>query len=190
MILATGFRYSLPFLPQYYDGATYEPHAGSATTVSSFLPLDGTHIRDLYLDQFYLRDPTLAFVGCRRPVLSVVPHLCSFRDAVTLATVTFQILDYTTLALAKVWTNTAKLPSSQTMRALYEKTVEERGGYGKYFLYLGQERAAGKSIYSFLGLSWSNNLLCHSSSYPFNRLVERGSGQVWWQAGSLLLFSL
>ena len=63
MILATGFRYSFPFLPQYYDGAKYVPHRGSTTHVSPFLPLDGTHIRDLYLDQFYLRDPTLAFLG-------------------------------------------------------------------------------------------------------------------------------
>jgi hypothetical protein len=57
---------------------------------------------------------------------------------------TFQFLDYTTLALAKVWTNTAKLPNSRTMRALHEKTVEERGGYDKYVLYLGLERTSGK----------------------------------------------
>ena len=63
VILATGFRYSFPFLPQYYDGAKYVPRASSAATVSPFLPLDGSHIRDLYLDQFYLRDPTLVFLG-------------------------------------------------------------------------------------------------------------------------------
>ena len=55
-------------------------------------------------------------------------------------------LDYTTLALAKVWTDTAKLPNSKTMRALYEKTVEERGGYGKYFFFFGPERLSGKSF--------------------------------------------
>jgi len=75
VILATGFRSSYPFLPQYYDGATREPPAGSATTVSPFLPLDGSHIRDLYLDQFYLRDPTLVFIGCALSVLCFVPHL-------------------------------------------------------------------------------------------------------------------
>ena len=63
MILATGFRFSFPFLPQYYDDAKHVPHAGCSATVSPFLPLDGSHIRDLYLDQFYLRDPTLAFLG-------------------------------------------------------------------------------------------------------------------------------
>lgn len=63
MILATGFRYSFPFLSQYYDGETYVPDEGSAKTVSPFLPLDGSHIRDLYLDIFYIQDPTLAFIG-------------------------------------------------------------------------------------------------------------------------------
>ncbi|KAF8444460.1 hypothetical protein L210DRAFT_3502063 [Boletus edulis BED1] len=40
VILATGFRYSLPFLPQYYDDATHDPHEHSAKMVSTFLPLD------------------------------------------------------------------------------------------------------------------------------------------------------
>ncbi|KAG8221572.1 hypothetical protein J3R82DRAFT_1814 [Butyriboletus roseoflavus] len=122
VIFATGFRYSFPFLPQCYDGATYVPHEGSAKTVSPFLPLDGSHVRDLYLDMFYIRDPTLAFIG------------------LTLGTQSFSLSEYLTLALAKVWTNTAKLPSSQTMRELYQKTVEERGGYSKHVLFLGQER--------------------------------------------------
>ncbi|KAI9573778.1 hypothetical protein HD554DRAFT_2166551 [Boletus coccyginus] len=135
VIFATGFRCSFPFLPQYYDGATYEPHVGSAKTVSPFLPLDGSHIRDLYLDLFYLQDPTLAFIGF------------------TLGMVPFQFPDYTTLALARVWTNTAKLPSSRTMQALYEKTLEERGGYGKYCMFLGPERFAASLAY-FIG--WLN----------------------------------
>ncbi|KAF8135533.1 hypothetical protein EV363DRAFT_1447304 [Boletus edulis] len=49
MILATGFRYSLPFLPQYYDDATYDPHECSAKMVLIFLPLDGSHIRTVTL---------------------------------------------------------------------------------------------------------------------------------------------
>lgn len=146
MILATGFRYSFPFLSQYYDDATYVPHEGSAPTVSPFLPLDGSHVRDLYLDLFYIRDPTLAFIGGSWPVLCVVLHLCSLDDAATLGTQTFPFSDYVTLALAKVWTNTAKLPSSQTMRVLHGKSIEERGGYGKNALYLGPQRFSGKSF--------------------------------------------
>ncbi|KAF8556446.1 FAD/NAD(P)-binding domain-containing protein [Imleria badia] len=135
VILATGYRYSFPFFPQYYDGATYEPHAGSATTVTAFLPMDGSHIRDLYLDQFYLRDPTLAFLG------------------VSLSSSSFLFAEYTAFALAKVWTNTAKLPNTQTMESLYNKTVEERGGYGKYLLFLPQDQYLAHVVYL---IGWLN----------------------------------
>lgn len=76
MILSTGFRCSFPFLPQYYDGATYVPHEGSAKTASPFIPLDGSHIRDLYLDMFYIQDPTLAFIGSLYPVLCAAFDRC------------------------------------------------------------------------------------------------------------------
>lgn len=75
MILATGFRYSFPFLPQYYDGATHVPHEGCAKTVPHFLPSDGSHVRDLHLDLFYIQDPTLAFIGSSWPVSLF--NLCS-----------------------------------------------------------------------------------------------------------------
>ncbi|KAF8553187.1 FAD/NAD(P)-binding domain-containing protein [Imleria badia] len=129
VILATGFRYSFPYLPQYYDGATYVPHEGSARTVSPFLPLDGSHLRDLYLDLFYIQDPTLAFIG--------MPE----------GTQSFVFSEYSTLALAKVWSNTAKLPNSQTMRALHDETVEERGGYGKYVMFWGPQRTSAMIAY-------------------------------------------
>ncbi|KAG6374681.1 FAD/NAD(P)-binding domain-containing protein [Boletus reticuloceps] len=132
LILATGYRLSFPFLPQYYDGATYEPHPGSAPTVSPFLPVDGAYIRDLYLEQFYIRDPTLAFLG-------ILPSYLS--------------LDYTTLALAKVWTDTAKLPSGQAMWTWYNKAVEERRGYGKYFLFLSPQRLSARLAYM---IGWLN----------------------------------
>ena len=109
--------------------------------------MDGSHIRDLYLDQFYLQDPTLAFLGCS---LCFVLYLCqcSLSVAVALGTSTFLSAEYTALALAKVWTNTAKLPNTETMQALYDKTVEERGGYGKYVMFWGPKRSAGRSIRS------------------------------------------
>ncbi|KAF8556442.1 FAD/NAD(P)-binding domain-containing protein [Imleria badia] len=135
VILATGFRYSFPFLPQYYDGATYEPHNGSATTVLPFLPMDGSHIRDLYLDLFYFWDPTLAFLG------------------VPLGAQSFTNLDYMPVALAKVWANKAKLPNAQTMWALHEKTVEERGGYGKYVMFWGPQRSV--AMFTYL-IGWLN----------------------------------
>ncbi|KAF9229990.1 hypothetical protein BU15DRAFT_69582, partial [Melanogaster broomeanus] len=105
VILATGFRYSFPFLPQLRrDGV-------------AFLALDGSHIRDLHLDLFYIRDPTLAFLG--KPV--------------NLGTQPFSYSDYLCLALAKVWSNTAKLPSSLTMRKMHEELVEDRDNI-RYFV--------------------------------------------------------
>jgi hypothetical protein len=105
-----------------------------------------------------------------------------------LAAPSFSSLQYTTLALAKVWTNTAKLPSSRTMLALHEKTMEERGGYGKYALFFGPKRSSGKSFVAcvILGLSIHSY---YSSFYLSDRLAQRGGGQVWWQAGSFRLFS-
>lgn len=38
------------------------------------------------------------------------------------------------------------LPNGQTMRALHNKTIEERGGYGKHVMFLGPERGAGMSV--------------------------------------------
>ena len=76
----------------------------------------------------------------------VVLHLCLFQT-VHAGTSTFLSTEYTTLALAKVWTDKAKLPSGQVMQALLEKTVEERGGYGKYFLFLTPDQFLGKLLF-------------------------------------------
>lgn len=75
--------------------------------------------------------------------MHVVPCLCSFRNVVVPS---YLGSDYTAVALAKVWTNKAKLPSIEMMQAWCNKTVEERGGYGKYFLSFNAERTAGKSF--------------------------------------------
>ena len=77
-------------------------------------------------------------------------YLCLLRATVPLGTLSFMYLDYTAVALAKVWTNKAKLPNTQTMLSSYEKTVEERGGFGKYVLFWGPERSEGNSTHSFL----------------------------------------
>lgn len=114
-------------------------------------------------------------------------QLLLIRDAVTLGTQSFTLSEYSTLAVAKVWSNTAKLPSSQTMRELCEETAEKRGGYGKRVLFLGRERLPGKLIRPFLvpRLSfWS----CYSHDQTSDRLAERGRGQIRWQAGSLHTF--
>ncbi|EGO03160.1 hypothetical protein SERLA73DRAFT_174607 [Serpula lacrymans var. lacrymans S7.3] len=136
IIFGTGFRYSFPFLPQYYEDASYVPHEGSSTKVVPFLASNGTHIRDLHLDLFYIRDPTLAFLG------------------MNFGTQAFTYTDYLALALAKVWSNTAKLPSCQQMWHLYQERVVDRGGYGKHFQFLGPDRLRA-NIRFFMG--WLND---------------------------------
>lgn len=58
----------------------------------------------------------------------------------------FTYAEYTTGALAKVWNNQARLPSTSEMWRLHEQVVKERGGYGKYFQYLGATRVEGDHI--------------------------------------------
>ena len=186
MILATGFRYSFSFLPQYYDGADYICASRRLCHDCIALPSLGQLAHPRLVSRSVLSPGPHTCIPWRFvAVLCFVFHLCSFKHAVPLGARSFPSLQYTTLALAKVWTNTAKLPNSQTMRALHEKTVEERGGYGKYVLYWGPVRSSGEPFVPrfVLGLSIQS---CHTSSYCLsNWLAEHGGGQVWWQAGSL-----
>lgn len=116
MILATGFRYAYPFLPHYYDGAIHAPQHGSATTPSPFLPPGRLpHPRP---------HPRIPRRSVARPFIS--PRRLIQRRQVSLGTITYLSLDYTTLALAKVWTHTAKPPNNETIVG-----VVRNAGYGK-----------------------------------------------------------
>jgi hypothetical protein len=46
-------------------------------------------------------------------------------------TITWSFGEYFAVALAKVWSGTAKLPSQHEMRKAHRRAVAERGGYGK-----------------------------------------------------------
>jgi hypothetical protein len=52
--------------------------------------------------------------------------------------------EYLSLALAKVWDNKAKLPSTEEMWRLHRARVDEDGGYGKHFQYLGVQGTDGE----------------------------------------------
>jgi len=56
----------------------------------------------------------------------------------------FTYAEYLSLALAKVWDNKAKLPSTKEMWRLHWARVEKQGGYGKYFQYLGIQGTDGE----------------------------------------------
>lgn len=55
----------------------------------------------------------------------------------------FTYAEYTSVALAKVWSNKAKIPSTPELWRHHEQHVKDLGGYGKHFQYLGAERTDG-----------------------------------------------
>jgi hypothetical protein len=62
IIFATGYRYTYPFLPQYHNASL---GLNDTTPAEGIQPIvtDGTHLRSLYLDAFYIPDPTLTFIN-------------------------------------------------------------------------------------------------------------------------------
>lgn len=77
IIFATGFRYTYPFLPQYHNSKLGVNDTAPADGVQPVVT-DGTHLRSLYLDAFYIPDPTLTFINCMIPS---IPSICiSFAD--------------------------------------------------------------------------------------------------------------
>ncbi|KAF5343912.1 hypothetical protein D9758_012108 [Tetrapyrgos nigripes] len=118
IIAATGFRYAFPFLPQYHN-----PSLGrdDHTPVGSKAPLitDCSHIRSLYMDIFYIEEPTLGFTNMNGGIQ------------------VFLWGDYPAFAFAKVWAGQAKLPSTEDMWKKYHEELRARGGYGKNYHFLG-----------------------------------------------------
>lgn len=62
VIFATGFRYSFPFLPQYHNPSVGPKEQGPKNLPQPIVT-DGTHLRNLYLDIFYIEEPTIGFVN-------------------------------------------------------------------------------------------------------------------------------
>ena len=87
--------------------------------------------------------------------------------------------EYTSLALAKVWTGVAKLPSKQTMQDEHLPTIEKHGGYGKDALYLPTKEFISASLPQSLSYSWTAHGRQHM---VLDWMVEHGGCQVWWQA--------
>ncbi|TFK70892.1 FAD/NAD(P)-binding domain-containing protein [Pluteus cervinus] len=137
VIFATGYRYSFPFLPAYHN-SSYGLKEDAPRTPEVVQPIvtDGTHLRSLHLDLFYIPDPTLAFLN------------------MNVGMQTFTYGEYLSVALAKVWAGKAHLPKPETLWKVYDQKVKDRGGYGPYFLFLGAERTNALVRY-FLG--WLND---------------------------------
>lgn len=109
VILCTGYHLTLPFLPHLHSDETAVADADEATLVT-----DGTQFHNLHKDIFYIKDPSLAFVG--------VPFF----------TATFTLFEFQAMIVAKVMAGQAKLPSEEAMRAEYKERVKTKG-HGKAF---------------------------------------------------------
>ncbi|CAA7263583.1 unnamed protein product [Cyclocybe aegerita] len=121
IIFATGYRYTYPFLPQYHNSSLgINDHAapGEAQPIVT----DGTHLRSLYLDAFYIPDPTLTFINANFGMQS------------------FTYAEFLSLAIAKIWSGKADFPSTATLWKKYAEVYKERRGYGRHFQFLGAVR--------------------------------------------------
>ncbi|KAF8993637.1 hypothetical protein BDQ17DRAFT_1368117 [Cyathus striatus] len=135
IIFGTGYRYTFPFLPQYTN-ASLGTNGTLPRSRRQPIITDGTHLRSLYLDTFYIDDPSLAFVNMNTGVEI------------------FSYSEYLSLAIGKVWSRTAFLPSTPRLWEWYDAVVEERQGYGKHFLFLTLE---GNTAMVRFFVAWLND---------------------------------
>jgi hypothetical protein len=104
VIVCTGYHMTVPFLPALHDDSLTPDQANEEILVT-----DGTQIHNLHKDIFYIPDPTLAFVG--------VPFY----------TATFTLFEIQAIAVSKVLSGQAWVPSESEMRKEYNDRVEKKG---------------------------------------------------------------
>lgn len=117
VILCTGYHITLPFLPQLHSDTTPVDKADDTVLVT-----DGTQFHNLHKDIFYIKDPSLVFVG--------VPFF----------TATFTLFEFQAMVVAKVLSGQAKLPNQEAMRHEYNEKLRARGN-GKAFHSLRNQEA-------------------------------------------------
>jgi ACS family pantothenate transporter-like MFS transporter len=109
VILCTGYHLTLPFLSHLHSDDTPVSQADDAVLVT-----DGMQFHNLHKDIFYIKDPSLIFVG--------VPFF----------TATFTLFEFQAMVVAKVLSGQARLPNEQNMREEYSRRLRAKG-YGKSF---------------------------------------------------------
>ncbi|KAF8896737.1 hypothetical protein CPB84DRAFT_1837047 [Gymnopilus junonius] len=122
IILATGYSYTYPFLPQYHNSSL---GINDTVPLGGIQPIvtDGSHLRSLYMDAFYIPDPTLAFINANYGIQS------------------FSYAEFVSLAATKIWSGKADFPSTEELWHRYYKLYNERKGYGRHFQFLGVQKS-------------------------------------------------
>ena len=76
----------------------------------------------------------------------------------------FTFAEYVSLAVAKVWAGKADLPDTTELWRRYDKTVKDRGGYGRLFQFLDAKQMKGKTFVLFNIFSFMNFNISFPSS--------------------------
>jgi len=101
IIFCTGYRYSLPFLPDYQ--AVHTQKVEDQTKIIS----DGEQLHNLHKDMIFIEDPTLTFIGVSKEIA------------------TFSFFDMQAVAIAAVFAGQVSLPSKQQMRDEYDQRLRD-----------------------------------------------------------------
>ncbi|KZO99641.1 FAD/NAD(P)-binding domain-containing protein [Calocera viscosa TUFC12733] len=119
IIFATGYQYSVPFLPDYHRdiGA---PQTSRHQSSERVLITDGRGVQNLLRDVFYIPEPTLTFLG------------------LSINTATFSFFEYQSLAITRVFSQKARIPDLEGRKAEYVRLLGEKGG-SKYMHLMGHE---------------------------------------------------
>ncbi|KXN92683.1 Thiol-specific monooxygenase [Leucoagaricus sp. SymC.cos] len=161
ILFSTGYLYTYPFLPEYHDPSL--GRTGEAPEDAPVKPIitDGSHIRSLHLDTFYIDNPTLAFVNANVGISA------------------FTYAEFQALAISMVWSGKAHLPERDEMWRLYRERVKEIG-YGKHFSFLGKR--FGQMVRYFQG--WLNAAAAKSGGRQINGFpfVDSEIASLWNRA--------
>ncbi|KIW60848.1 hypothetical protein, variant 2 [Exophiala xenobiotica] len=130
VIVATGYHFTLPFLPRDFhrDDVPREEADGKV------LVTDGTMLHNLHKDIFYIPDPSLAFTG--------VPFY----------TATFSLFEFQAIAIAAVFSGQAQMPTWDEMTAQYKERIKEKGHGKPFHTLVGQDVQYAKGLMEWVNL--------------------------------------
>lgn len=112
IVFCTGYLYVFPFIKSTKDLITSDKDSESIGEVNMgerALITDGMQVHNLHKDIFYIYDPTLAFIGIPKGV------------------VTLPFFDVQAMAVAAIFAGTTNLPTVSEMKSEYEEQKAEEG---------------------------------------------------------------
>jgi hypothetical protein len=160
IIICTGYLFNYHFLQELHDDSHTYPRNHTSDGGDQRLDedkvlvkQDGSQLFNLHKDIFYIPNPTLSFIG--------VPfHIATFSF--------FEIQAY---SVARVYSQSAFLPTPERMRSEWADRLKRKGG-GREFHALGAEL---EQEYIQDIVKWVNQ---HGA--PFKKPVLEGHSQAWF----------